>query len=228
MEEKKFDPYQFTGVFLIALILTWMLFNNDNAQEASESNQMSNNSSQASNFETLPSNSGEDSVLNHDNDQLFGVFGRLMEDKKSEVQVLENENLYVEIDPKGGLLKRVWLKNFKNYLDEPLNLIYENNNFFNLSFSTLDGRALNSKDFYFNTVLNSINDKQILSLKSKISDQEFIEFIYSIDPKTYLIDFSIRSKGMSSFIDSKENPLIEIKNRVYRNSKSINYENISE
>ena len=143
MEEKKFDPYQFTGVFLIALILTWMLFNNDNAQEASESNQMSNNSSEASNFETLPSNSGEDSVLNHDNDQLFGVFGRLMEDKKSEVQVLENENLYVEIDPKGGLLKRVWLKNFKNYLDEPLNLIYENNNFFNLSFSTLDGRALN-------------------------------------------------------------------------------------
>ena len=48
MEEKKFDPYQFTGVFLIALILTWMLFNNDNAQEASESNQMSNNSSEAS------------------------------------------------------------------------------------------------------------------------------------------------------------------------------------
>mgnify|MGYP003325019617 CR=1 FL=1 len=31
---------------------------------------------------------------------------------------------------------------------------------------------------------------------------------------------------MSSFIDSKENPLIEIKNRVYRNSKSINYENM--
>ena len=60
---------------------------------------------------------------------------------------------------------------------------------------------------------NSINNKQILSLKSKISDQEFIEFIYSIDPKTYLIDFSIRSKGMSSYIDSKENPLIEIKNR---------------
>ena len=97
MEEKKFDPYQFTGVFLIALILTWMLFNNDNAQEASESNQMSNNSSEASNFETLPSNSGEDSVLNHDNDQLFGVFGRLMEDKKSEVQVLENENLYLSL-----------------------------------------------------------------------------------------------------------------------------------
>tara|TARA_B100001564_G_scaffold267594_1_gene229204 strand:+ start:2593 stop:4431 length:1839 start_codon:yes stop_codon:yes gene_type:complete len=226
MEEKKFDPYQFTGVFLIALILTWMLFNNDNTQETSESKQMSNNTSEASNPETLPLNSSEDSVLNPDNDQLFGVFGRLMEDKKSEVQILENENLHIEIDPKGGLLKRVWLKGFKNYLDEPLNLIYENNNFFNLSFSTLDGRILNSKDFYFSTSFNSINDKQILSLKSKISDQEFIEFVYSIDPKTYLIDFSIRSKGMSSFIDSKENPLIEIKNRVYRNSKSINYENM--
>ena len=27
MEEKKFDPWQFVGFFLIALILTWMLYN---------------------------------------------------------------------------------------------------------------------------------------------------------------------------------------------------------
>ena len=75
-------------------------------------------------------------------------------------------------------------------------------------------------------ILISKNDKQTLSLKSKISDQEFIEFIYSIDPKTYLIEFNIKSNGMSSFIDSKENPIVEIKNRVFRNSKSINYENM--
>ena len=28
MEEKKFDPYQFIGFVLIAMILTWMLYRN--------------------------------------------------------------------------------------------------------------------------------------------------------------------------------------------------------
>ena len=226
MEEKKFDPYQFTGVFLIALILTWMLFNNENPQEVSEGEKIVDNASEISNPKKLPSANLEDSVSSTSYNSLYGVYGALMQDKKSQVQVLENENLYIEIDPKGGLLKRVWLKNFKNYLDEPLNLIYENNNFFNIRFSTLDGRILNSKDFFFVTELISKNDKQALSLKSKISDQEFIEFVYSIDPKTYLIEFNIKSNGMSSFIDSKENPIVEIKNRVFRNSKSINYENM--
>ena len=226
MEEKKFDPYQFTGVFLIALILTWMLFNNDNTQEIPESNQDSDKTSKVSDFKNSPLNIIEESVLDDDNDRLYGVFGRFMQNKKSEVQILENENLYIEIDPKGGVLKRVWLKDFKNYLDEPLNLIYENNNFFNVIFSTLDGRTLNSKDFFFTSELTTYNDKQILSLKSKISDQEFFEFIYSIDPKTYLLNFDIRSSGMSSLLNSKVNPVVEIKNRVFRNSKSINYENM--
>ncbi|MBR99184.1 MAG: membrane protein insertase YidC [Flavobacteriaceae bacterium] len=226
MEEKKFDPYQFTGVFLIALILTWMLFNNDNTQEIPESNQDKDKTSKVSDFKNSPLNIIGESVLDDDNDRLYGVFGRFMQNKKSEVQILENENLYIEIDPKGGVLKRVWLKDFKNYLDEPLNLIYENNNFFNVIFSTLDGRTLNSKDFFFTSELTAYNDKQILSLKSKISDQEFFEFIYSIDPKTYLINFDIRSSGMSSLLNSKVNPVVEIKNRVFRNSKSINYENM--
>ena len=33
MEEKKFDPYQFIGFILIALILTWMLYRNQPEQE---------------------------------------------------------------------------------------------------------------------------------------------------------------------------------------------------
>jgi len=225
MEEKKFDPYQFTGFFLIALILTWMLYRNDSSQGELENNEISNNVSETKGVEGLILNNANDSVSRINYDRLYGVYSVFLQDKKSKVQVLENENLYIEIDPKGGVLKKVWLKNFKNYLGEPLHLIYEDNNFFNLKFSTLDGRTLNTIDFYFSAELNDRNNKRIISLKSKISDQEYIEFVYSIDPKTYLIDFAIKSEGMSSLIDFKENPIIEIKNRVFRNSKSIDYEN---
>ena len=37
MEEKKFDPYQFIGFIIIALILTWMLYRNGPAKEDANS-----------------------------------------------------------------------------------------------------------------------------------------------------------------------------------------------
>ena len=37
MEEKQFDPYQFIGFILIAMILTWMLFKNQNPPLSDES-----------------------------------------------------------------------------------------------------------------------------------------------------------------------------------------------
>ena len=33
MEEKKFDPYQFIGFVLIAIIMTWMLMNQQPVEE---------------------------------------------------------------------------------------------------------------------------------------------------------------------------------------------------
>ena len=52
MEEERFDPYKFTGVILIAMILTWMLFRNENA---------SNNYSQTNDSKTL-----QESKLNNE------------------------------------------------------------------------------------------------------------------------------------------------------------------
>ena len=36
MEERKFDPYQFIGFILIALILTWMLYRNGPQDETTQ------------------------------------------------------------------------------------------------------------------------------------------------------------------------------------------------
>ena len=36
MEEKKFDPYQFIGFVLIALIMTWMLMNQQPVEEGTD------------------------------------------------------------------------------------------------------------------------------------------------------------------------------------------------
>jgi hypothetical protein len=45
MEEKRFDPYQFIGFVLIALILTWMLYVNRPEETAKSEVQIANNES---------------------------------------------------------------------------------------------------------------------------------------------------------------------------------------
>ena len=42
MEEKRFDPYQFIGFILIALILTWMLYRNNPENYPAEKNKVTN------------------------------------------------------------------------------------------------------------------------------------------------------------------------------------------
>ena len=60
-------------------------------------------------------------------------------------QELENKELIIHVNPKGGVLSLVRLKNYTDYLDQPLDLIKEGNNKFNIQFSTKDGRRLNSR-----------------------------------------------------------------------------------
>ena len=43
MEKKRFDPYQFIGFVLIALILTWMLYVNRPEESATSELQIANN-----------------------------------------------------------------------------------------------------------------------------------------------------------------------------------------
>ena len=40
MEERKFDPYQFIGFILIAIILTWMLYQNQPQEGVSQETSM--------------------------------------------------------------------------------------------------------------------------------------------------------------------------------------------
>ena len=64
MEEKKFDPYQFIGFVLIALILTWMLYRNQFQEGTAEGNTPTN-TEQVSQSVTQPATSASDSMYNN-------------------------------------------------------------------------------------------------------------------------------------------------------------------
>jgi YidC/Oxa1 family membrane protein insertase len=223
MEERRFDPYQFIGFVLIAMILTWMLYVNQPEEVASPPATPENTEAAVDAVETLavPLN---DSLQKINLQSTFGIFSNWMTDQGAVVQKIENQDLYLEVNPKGGLLNLVRLKNYTDYLDQPLELIKGGNNVFNIQFVTKDGRRLNTKDFYFTPRLSTDNRKQILSLRANIGSNQYLEFIYAIDADDFLVDFSVQSSGIASLLDSSEPALLTWETDAYRNSKSIDYE----
>ena len=223
MEERRFDPYQFIGFVLIAMILTWMLYVNQPEEVASPPATPENTEAAVDAVETLavPLN---DSLQKINLQSTFGIFSNWMTDQGAVVQKIENQDLYLEVNPKGGILNLVRLKNYTDYLDQPLELIKEGNNVFNIQFVTKDGRRLNTKDFYFTPRLSTDNRKQILSLRANIGTNQYLEFVYAIDADDFLVDFSVQSSGIASLLDSSEPALLTWETDAYRNSKSIDYE----
>ena len=223
MEERRFDPYQFIGFVLIAMILTWMLYVNQPEEVASPPATPENTEAAVDAVETLavPLN---DSLQKINLQSTFGIFSNWMTDQGAVVQKIENQDLYLEVNPKGGLLNLVRLKNYTDYLDQPLELIKEGNNVFNIQFVTKDGRRLNTKDFYFTPRLSTDNRKQILSLRANIGTNQYLEFVYAIEADDFLVDFSVQSSGIASLLDSSEPSLLTWETDAYRNSKSIDYE----
>ena len=223
MEERKFDPYQFIGFVLIAMILTWMLYVNKpeevvNPAVDTEKTDVATQPKEAPPFQL------NDSLQKINLQSTFGIFSNWMTDQGAPTQILENKDLLIKVSPKSGLITLVRLKNYTDYLDQPMELVKEGNSQFNLKFTTKDGRRLNTKDFYFTPQLSSKNGKQTLSLKATIAPDQYLEFIYAVDAERFLVDFTIQSTGIATLLDSREPAILSWETNAYRNSKSIDYE----
>ena len=223
MEERKFDPYQFIGFVLIAMILTWMLYVNK-PEEGLNPAIETEKTEVASQPKEAPPIQLNDSLQKINLQSTFGIFSNWMTDQGAAPQMLENKDLLIKVSPKGGLITLVRLKNYTDYLDQPLELVKEGNSQFNLKFTTKDGRRLNTKDFYFTPQLSSKNGKQTLSLKAAIAPNQYLEYIYAIDAERFLVDFTIQSSGIAALLDSSEPAILSWETNAYRNSKSIDYE----
>ena len=224
MEQKKFDPWQFVGFFLIALILTWMLYNQPPVDEATNETVTQTESSVNETSEASASVVLSDSLQSQQLQATFGSFANLFQSNSYAEVSLENEKLALVFAPKGAQILSLRLKEFSNYKEEPLYLIKENQSF-NYSFTTTDGRVLNSSDFYFTPKIIERSGNQIVTLTAAVSASQYIVFEYQINADNYMIDFSIRSEGMRRLINTNEQQQITWDLKAFRNSRSIEYEN---
>ena len=219
MEEKKLDPYQLIGFVLIALIMTWMLMRQQDQN-------LNNQDKVKSESENL--NKTEKQLLSQNskqtNNESVGFEDLIYSpEKEEEFYQLENNLIKIVISNKGGEITKVNLKNFDNYLKEPLNLVH-NNQTTDLVFKLKDGREINTSKLTFEINKNKSKKGQLV-MRALFSQDRWIEFQYSLLPDSYLLDYSITSSNFQSFIDPSGLNRLEWNLKSFRNSKSVEYEN---
>jgi YidC/Oxa1 family membrane protein insertase len=224
MEEKKFDPLQFIGFILIALILTWMLYRNGPTEE-----QKSESKTITEQDITSPSSPEESETsaafIQQQKVESFGDLGTLFKSNSVENVSISTENISYEVQSKGAQIVVLQLDNFENFADNPLRLISESNTDFNVKLSTLDGRVLNTRDIFFTPTLTDQADSYKLLMTASISTRQSIVFEYVFPKQGYLYTVNLKTDGMQTLLNSSIPPNFSWKTDAFRNSRSIDYEN---
>lgn len=239
MEEKKLDIKSIVGFVLIFGILLWMLYNNQptpeelEAQEqakqeqveAEKKTEIANDEFKAT-PETIAAVSQSDSTRFAELQKKIGAFAYAASlDNGQEFTTVENEVLALKISNKGGYVAEVRLKEFVNHDSVPIYLMKDNNNIFNITFGTTDNRTLNTNQLYFQPQLTKNGDNQVLSMKLKVSENQYLEYRYELKSDDYMLGFAVRSQGLSNVINGSQNVTLDWKLKGYRHAKSITYEN---
>lgn len=233
MEERKIDPLQIIGFILIAGIITWMMYNNSQVREKSleaeqiEQDLQSRDSgpsiTQGESFEGLTSKS--DSLRQEAVSRSYGDLSDWFVPKESDNLIVENEKLWIEVQPKGAQIINLRLKEHENYLGEPLYLIKENNAYIDIQLTTVDGRIMHTREMHFIPSLRVENGAQVISFDSSPEGYESITIDYTLPKEGYILTLGIKSRGMSTRLSPQYLPEFAWKTKAYRNSRSIDYEN---
>jgi YidC/Oxa1 family membrane protein insertase len=233
MEEKKFDIQSLIGFFLIGAILIWMLYNNSFEGDQSEvTKETTTEQTEETPVKTAPVQENiqeniQDSTALANAQRELGAFGysAAMASATNASTTISNDVLELSIDNKGGYISEARLTQFKSYDSIPIYLIKDGNASLNLKFTTTDGRLLATENMYFEPTISQSGQNKVLSMKLKVSESEFLEYRYVLKPGEYMMDFSIRSQGLSNIINSSADISLIWKLKAYRHAKSMSYEN---
>ena len=230
MEQKKFDVNSFIGMILLGGIIFWWMSTQEPTIDTNDTNDTEIVTSPESNNNTSNAFANTTAIENDSIKQLslknqLGAFAESAINATAGFSVLENEVVKLTINNKGGQIKEALVKNFKTYDSLPLYLIKDNNASFNINFGTTDNRILNTKDLFFAPTLTTNGDIQIVSMKLKVSETQFLEYRYEMKPKEYMVNFSIRSQGLSNVINGSNPIHLDWSLDGYRHEKSLKTEN---
>ena len=240
MEEKKFDKNSIIGITLIVLIFVWMMINSQKDAQKEQALKAKQEKIDKAKKEveaktkqvttTLADTTVSDTVKLQKLQGALGSFAysATLPSAKESYTTIENDLVKLTIANKGGYISEAILKKyekFKKGSGQLVELVKNNNSELSIALQTADNRVLNTKDLFFEPTLTKVGDNQVLSMKLKAGANEYLEYKYVLKPNDYMVDFDIRSQGLSKALNTSKPADLEWDLKTYRNEKSVTYEN---
>ncbi len=130
-------------------------------------------------------------------------------DGTEQLFTVENENCIYTFSNKGGVIKKVELKEYKTFTKKPLILFEDNGNDFNFSFISNDSKTpIETEKLFFRT--NAVSQKISGDQKADISfvvdlgNGKTYEHKYILNGKGYAADFNINATNFGSVIPANK------------------------
>ena len=143
--------------------------------------------------------------------------------QENTLTTLENDTLRIVVSSKGGMPVEVELKGYTTYDKTPLYLIKDGNADFNMTFYTVDGRMYDTRDLFFEPVVEE--DGKVLSMRAKVSADDYLEYRYTLRDNEYMLGFDVASHGLGDVLKNAQQPVLDWKFKAFHTEKGIKYEN---
>lgn len=142
----------------------------------------------------------------------YGVFATARKGDEK-IITLENELLKLNISTLGARPYNVVLKDYQNYDGDPLVLFTGDSTRFRLNFFA-QNRSIATDELYFEpsvqeevVMATEASGEKRVSLKVNIDQGKYLEYVYTIFPNSYLVDFKINITGLEEIIARNANSL---------------------
>ena len=235
MEEKKFDFNSLIGFVLLGAIMIWWMYTNQPTPEELAADKAKKELVEKVEEATDTKTVEVAPIIVQPNDSLafakaqtelgaFAYAASLPSASENET-VLENELLRLVISNKGGQIKEALIKKYVTHDSLPLYVVKDNNTSFNINFGTNDNRTLNTTDLFFEPTLTTQDGNSVLSMKLKVAADKYLEYVYTMKDGEYMLDFNVRSKGLSSSLNTSKELTLDWNLKAFKTEKSIRYEN---
>ncbi|MEQ8908077.1 MAG: membrane protein insertase YidC [Vicingaceae bacterium] len=175
------------------------------AERTSDQTELKAVSSDSAPQAEMTSGQTPDSVKNAQATQLFGVFANTANQKAESFEV-ETDLMKLTFSTQGGRITKAVLKDYETYEGGPL-VLFDSTTKFNLNFFTRDNKNIYTDELVFETQssgfrLNGESQKDLV-FTLKVSEEQYLEYVYTFTGNDYLIDFDINMVGMDKLVDMR-------------------------
>lgn len=121
---------------------------------------------------------------------------------EKEIVTIENSVFKLRFSTQGGGVESVELKEYSRYDSLPIILFDGKESVLDLTLSTASNRVINTRNLYFKPLIKTLEDKtQILTMRLAVSETSYLDYVYTIAPDDYMLNFDIVAHDMQNYLD---------------------------